>query len=177
MDSDMNKKTKGAIAAAAGGVLLLGGVGSLAYWSSSTVIGGEEISSGTLKIGDCENGVWTENGVVLDDVTAFLLVPGETLTYACDAAITATGDHLTGTITADTAGITGNAELLAAIKATTTVTLAGGVLAEITDANDGDTVQVAVDLEFKANTELEVAQGEKIQLAALELVLQQTAPH
>lgn len=173
----MNKKTKGALAAAAGGALLLGGAGSLAYWSSSTVIGGQEISSGTLKIGACENGEWTENGAVLDDVSSFLLVPGETLTFTCSAAITATGDHLTGTITADKSAITGNPELLAAIHATTTILLGDTEIATISDANDGETVDITVDLEFDAGTELEVAQGEKIQLAALELVLEQTAPH
>ena len=55
----MKKSTKGALAATTAGVLLLGGAGSLAFWSDS--IGGSTISSGHISLddttaGDCAGG-------------------------------------------------------------------------------------------------------------------------
>lgn len=89
----MNKSTKGALAAAAAGVLLLGGAGSLAYWSSDGVILGTDIDSGQLALSgaDCGTG-WT-----LDGGTAFVsqkIVPGDTLTQVCTFTVDAVGEHL-----------------------------------------------------------------------------------
>ncbi|MDI9944213.1 alternate-type signal peptide domain-containing protein [Rhodococcus sp. 1.20] len=50
----MKKQTKGAIAAAAAGALLLGGAGSLAVWSDSAdVSGGGPVTSGALDLSSC----------------------------------------------------------------------------------------------------------------------------
>ncbi len=46
----MNKSTKGALAAACGGVLLLGWAGSLAYWTDGTNIDGDSFASGHLQL-------------------------------------------------------------------------------------------------------------------------------
>ena len=46
----MNKTTKGAIAAAAAGALLLGGIGSLAYWTDSDPVGGGTFTAGSLSL-------------------------------------------------------------------------------------------------------------------------------
>ena len=46
----MKKSTKGALAAAAAGSLLLGGAGSLAYWTDAETVGGGSIASGHLKL-------------------------------------------------------------------------------------------------------------------------------
>ncbi len=46
----MNRSTKGAIAAAAAAVLLLGGAGSLAYWSADGEVGGDTITSGSFTL-------------------------------------------------------------------------------------------------------------------------------
>ena len=51
----MNKSTKGALAASSAAVLLLGGAGSLAFWSDSQDVGSANITSGELDLSapDC----------------------------------------------------------------------------------------------------------------------------
>ena len=46
----MKKSTKGAFAAAAAGSLLLGGAGSLAYWTDASTVDGKAITSGHLQL-------------------------------------------------------------------------------------------------------------------------------
>ncbi len=46
----MKKTTKGALAAVAGGSLLFGGAGSLAYWTGESTVTGDSIESGTLDL-------------------------------------------------------------------------------------------------------------------------------
>ncbi len=45
----MNKTTKGALAASAAAVLLLGGAGSLAYWSDAETIQGGDVTAATCR--------------------------------------------------------------------------------------------------------------------------------
>ena len=53
----MKKSTKGALAASSAAVLLLGGAGSLAFWSDSQDVGSANITSGELTLGapDCSD--------------------------------------------------------------------------------------------------------------------------
>ncbi len=55
----MKKATKGAIAAAGAGVLLLGGAGTLAYWTADGAAAGSDITAGDLDLtaGTCSG--WT----------------------------------------------------------------------------------------------------------------------
>src|SRR5699024_9808162 len=69
----MNKFAKGSLAAGAGLVLLLGGAGTPAYWNSEVELAGGQISSRSLTPDDG------------------------------DRALTATGDHLQGTVELDPA--------------------------------------------------------------------------
>ena len=104
----MNKTTKGAVAAAAAGVLLLGGAGSLAYWNATGTVAGGTISSGQLTLTNPDCDPDTTAGAIgsvwkLDDGTTFdpdtqKIVPGDTLTKVCTYDITASGAHL---LTAD----------------------------------------------------------------------------
>ena len=98
----MNKTTKGALAAGAAGVLLLGGVGTLAFWTDTETATGTGINSGHLKLTlpDCGEG-WLLDGETTTFVPATdLLVPGDTLTKVCDYTVDAAGDHLAATFTA-----------------------------------------------------------------------------
>lgn len=78
----MRKSTKGALAAVAAGALLLGGAGTLAYWTDEATIAGTDITTGHLTVDatDCEAGtlVWTLEGDAFDPTTD-TLIPGDTL--------------------------------------------------------------------------------------------------
>jgi alternate signal-mediated exported protein len=90
----INKSTKGALAATAAGVLLLGGAGSLAFWTSTQTVDGGDVSTGHLKLTTpaCGDGWILDGGAVYADQ---LLVPGDTLTKVCSFSLDASGEHLT----------------------------------------------------------------------------------
>lgn len=89
----MKQSTKGALAAGAAGVLLLGGAGSLAYWTDSGDVTGATINSGHMSL--TENGC---DGWKIDGGAAYVaqkIVPGDSLTQVCTFTLDAVGDHLT----------------------------------------------------------------------------------
>ena len=92
----MNKFAKGAIAAGAATLLLLGGAGTLAYWNSEATVAGSNITAGnlTLKAGE---GKW--------DPQIKLWVPGDESSYIVDLTLTATGDRMQGEITMDASSV------------------------------------------------------------------------
>ena len=94
----MKKTTKGALAAGAAAVLLLGGAGTLAYWTDSATVSGGELTAGELDLSDvtCAS-TWTEGA----DTDVELLVPGDTVTKECTGTITMTGDHISATVALD----------------------------------------------------------------------------
>jgi alternate signal-mediated exported protein len=91
----MNKTTKGALAASAAAILLMGGAGSLAYWTAEAEADGGSIAAGNLQLtdGDCD-GDWTHVGGPSADDTVELFVPGDEITKQCTFTLTATGDNL-----------------------------------------------------------------------------------
>ncbi|MCR6712549.1 MAG: alternate-type signal peptide domain-containing protein [Demequina sp.] len=100
----MNKTTKAAVATATGIVLLLGGAGSLAYWTDTANTGGSAttINAGTLQLTAVNVGTWTKsfNGGASSTVTpgTFLMVPGDTLVYTQTFNVNARGQDLIFTI-------------------------------------------------------------------------------
>lgn len=90
----MRNSIKAALAATAGGALLLGGAGSLAYWQDAETEGAHTITSGRLDLSapDCGNG-WND-GTGDIDLAVFRIVPGDTLTMACEFTVDAAGDNL-----------------------------------------------------------------------------------
>lgn len=98
----MKRSTKGAIAAAAAAVLLLGGAGTLAYWNATDSVNGGTLTAGTLALSDVTcDATWTEGA----DTDVQLLVPGDTVTKECTGNITMTGDHIQATVTLDDASV------------------------------------------------------------------------
>lgn len=91
----MNSTTKGALAAGAAAVLLLGGAGSLAFWSATDSVDAGSFSSGklTLKAVGCDAG-WTYANGTSAGAAVNLVVPGDSITKNCTFTIGATGDHL-----------------------------------------------------------------------------------
>jgi alternate signal-mediated exported protein len=134
----MNRTTKGALAAGAAGALLLGGVGTLAFWTDTEVITGTDIDSGHLQLvsPDC-------TGWLLDGGAAYVaqvLVPGDILTQVCEYTVTADGEHLTASFDATApTDVTGDAPLVDEIsfadtyKVNTVATAVAGQSASLAD--------------------------------------------
>lgn len=93
----MNKVTKGTLAAAAAGVLLLGGAGTYATWSDEESLDAGTVSTGVLDL-EVESGTWAQGTTHINEISEFQMVPGDTLTYAATATVTAEGDNLKGTL-------------------------------------------------------------------------------
>ncbi|HET6166070.1 MAG TPA: alternate-type signal peptide domain-containing protein [Marmoricola sp.] len=97
----MHKSTKGALAAAAAGALLLGGAGTLAYWTGNDIVPGGTFTSGYLQLTDntCATATWKLDGGT--DYTTQRIVPGDSLTKTCTFSVDGVGDHMT--VSLDTA--------------------------------------------------------------------------
>lgn len=153
----MKKTTKGALAAGAAGVLLLGGAGSLAYWSDSAPIDGGSVTSGTLALSDatCDADWVYAEGNAGAGTAVTLIVPGDTIAKDCTFTVTATGDNLEATLsTPTTVDVTSTPDapsLVANVSAGYTI---GGVAvpATITDADNGQTVTATIEVEFPFGT-------------------------
>jgi len=92
----MKKTTKGAFAAGTAAVLLMGGAGTLAYWTDNDTVGGATITSGhlTLDASACQgNTGWQLDGGTAFDPSADTLIPGDTLTKTCNAVVNVKGTH------------------------------------------------------------------------------------
>lgn len=161
----MRTAVKAALAATAGGGLLLGGAGSLAYWNDATEVQPDTtITSGTLDLGAPTCDGWLLNGTAFNPATK-TIVPGDTLTRVCEFQISVTGDYVTANITANAPTMTNSAlEDELTFSATyeqdtdaddnstgeTTITpAAGAVPFEIND--DGDTLRVFFTVGFPFN--------------------------
>jgi alternate signal-mediated exported protein len=171
----MRKSTKGALATAAAAVLLLGGAGTLAYWSDSGTVPGGTIQSGRLELGtpDCGAG-WTLDGGA--PFTTQLLVPGDTLTKVCTLDLVATGAHLGADLVVDTPSWAGANPLTSQLAPTATFTVNGVAKAHITSADDTGTaeVQASVAVVFDGPSATNASQGLTATLNAISVVATQT---
>jgi alternate signal-mediated exported protein len=151
----MNKSTKGALAAAAAGTLLLGGAGSLAFWTSQQSVDGTSITSGHLKLGtpDCGSG-WQLDGTPTTNYTGQLLVPGDTLTKSCSFTVDAAGSHLTADFGVTGGGDTGAAALLAETNVTAVYKVNGSTVGtSAVPIVNGDVVSVDLTIDWPYGTE------------------------
>ena len=121
-----SKLAKGIAAGALGLTLLLGG-GTFALWyQTQPVATSGNINSGNLGF-TVGTQVWknvTGGNTSIADITTFKMVPGDTVSLTAPVTLTASGDNLKATLKVDLSGLTGNAQLLAALKANTTYTIA-----------------------------------------------------
>ena len=170
----MNKSLKGALALGAAGMLLLGGAGTYARWSDAVNLNGGAINSGQLRFVDTTTGTWTDTSTnqVISDISAFRVVPGDVLSYKLSTTVRAEGENLEASLAADPSSVTGDAELLADIDVTTNVAVNGTPTSTITEANDGNRVDVTVTLAFD-EASLNPTQLQSLDLSALRLTLEQ----
>lgn len=150
----MKKSAKGAAAAAVAGVLLLGGAGSLAYWTADTAVGGGDIASGKIGLSapDCGSGWFYD---VQEDQAGEVyeagdtLVPGDVISKNCRFEITAVGNHLRASLEVTSTNFTPVNELSADLTASARFSIArGGFPNEITEANNGDIVIAYISVTF-----------------------------
>ena len=155
----MKKSTKGAIAAGAAGVLLLGGAGTLAYWTAEGDVTGIDVQAGELAIinDSCADADWVFDGDEDEADKVYeagdLIVPGDTLSKECSFEIQATGEHLRATV--DVTNPTLGGDLAASLDYTGSfqidaVDVTDG---EITEANDGDVVDATLSVTFDPNAD------------------------
>ncbi|EFQ83858.1 hypothetical protein HMPREF0063_10574 [Aeromicrobium marinum DSM 15272] len=152
----MKKSTKGALAAGAAAALLLGGAGTLAFWTADGVADGGSITAGTLTLtdGTCDPEFVYADGAASEGDDVVLFVPGDIVTKDCTFEIGATGDNLEALLAApDTVTFeTDSGEVLTA-TVDTTYTIGGDPAADgdtITSADDGAEVVVTflVDIDY-----------------------------
>lgn len=168
-----------AVVAGVGGVLLLtGGGGTFAGWSDTASLGNDTtITSGTLAL-EPHGGAWTDDdGDVVPD--GYVVVPGDTVTYTEEITIRATGDHLAATLTTnlDAPTVSGDPQLAQALR-TSAVFIVDGVRYEslevpITSDDNGTTLSVELSVRFDAAGT--IAQDQRVDLSALDVVLTQDA--
>jgi len=134
----MNKLTKGAIAAAAGVILLMGGAGTLASWNSSANAGSSQtITAGALAVTANPDGVW-KNGATTITPSSFRIVPGDSLTYTQTFNLNASGNNLLFTLAATPGAISGatagaaDTALAAALTASSNISISGSNIAAST---------------------------------------------
>jgi alternate signal-mediated exported protein len=196
----MNRFAKGAIAGAAGILLLLSGAGTFALWNGTASAAAGSVKSGTMTIAtDSAAGSWsvvhgTGTSTPIADISTFRAVPGDVLTFTQKVDITASGDNLSAILTVDPATIkaadaasTADTALAAALKkgltfAVTTSPLPTGITAGTGTAANTYTVSgstgtqvltVAVQLPFDSTTTGTVAQGGTVNLSTLGFTLAQ----
>jgi len=169
----MNKMTKGAIAGAAGVVLLLGGAGTFALWNDSASVNAGSISTGTLTL-TAGTGVWKDvstdvTGQPTIDASTFKMVPGDTLAYTNTFTVASSGNNLKANFgTSYTAGT-----LPTDVSATVSVTRAGTAVANPVVANNGDVFTVTVTLAFDRATTGTTSQNATVNLNAVGVTLTQ----
>ncbi len=157
----MNKLTKGSIAAAAAGVLLLGGLGTVAFWTDSETIAGGNVTAGELKLGEpvCTptGDAWVyAAGNPGAGTPVGLIVPGDTIAKTCTFLITATGDNLEADLVIpDTVEVTSVPAAPSLEANVTAVYTTDGVPTgeTITEANDDETVSATIEVEFPFGTD------------------------
>ncbi|NGZ99687.1 hypothetical protein G5V59_02890 [Nocardioides sp. W3-2-3] len=152
----MKKTTKGALAAGSAAVLLMGGAGTLAYWSANTSVAGVNVTAGEPEdhqrhLRDGELGVRQRRDRRQQD-----LRPGDrsdragrqSLTKTCAFTIRATGEHLRANVALTNPALSG---ALASSLTLDTSFKVGGVdltTADITEANNNNTVNVVIGVTF-----------------------------
>ena len=146
----MKKTTKGALAAGSAAVLLMGGAGTLAYWTDSVTTEGTDIATGHLSLDLDECTGWTLDGGAA--YTGQLLVPGDQLTQDCTYTLDIAGAHLSEvdfdvTLPSD---VGGSADLAEEITPTIDVELEGVDQCDGTNVAvaDGDEVTVSIVIDW-----------------------------
>lgn len=98
----MKKLITGAIAGTVGIALLVGGAGTFALWSSQAQVTSTNIQAGHMTLEAVAGGKWQEissTNVATDLPSGYKIIPGKTVQFTQDLAITAVGNDLKADLT------------------------------------------------------------------------------
>ena len=192
----MNRFAKGAIAGAAGILLLLSGAGTFALWNGSASAAAGSVQSGTMTIAaDATAGTWSVthgsgSATAIPNIASVRAVPGDVLTFTQKVDVTATGDNLSAILSIDPTSIKAgdsspsSAALVTALTSGMTVTVGAPLPVGVTAGAAANTyavsgttgtkvLTVSVTLPFDSTTTGTVAQGGTVDLSALGFKLAQ----
>jgi alternate signal-mediated exported protein len=151
----MNKTIKGAFAASTAAVLLMGGAGSLAYWSDAETVGGSTITAGNLDLDAtaCNTAGWVVNNTiekVVDQPFAATdkVVPGDVLTKTCTITVTAVGKNLRATLGATPPVATGSTMPADSFTLTSSFTRNNQPLTSVTSADVNKDIKAVITVAF-----------------------------
>lgn len=153
----MKKITSAAVAASIGAALLLGGAGTLAYWSDTKTSQSQNISSGNLVLGDItESTNWTIKRAAGGNAVSFnagsdKIVPGDVLTQTVLVPVTLIGTNLAAKLSVATPNVTGNLKDQAQVAVATINGQAAGT-GVVLDKNTNGKVPVTVTVTFPFGT-------------------------
>ena len=160
----MKKTTKGALAAGTAAVLLMGGAGTLAFWTESADVAGTGIESGHLEVtnNNCGTANWTlDGGTVVGAATR--IIPGDTIGKTCTFTIDGEGTHFTDVdiaISAPSWAAGSNGALTGALG-TVGATYTGNTVGPIASGDDipvGEVVTATFSMTFNPATTDDVAE-------------------
>ena len=150
----MKKTTAAAVAAAVGAALLLGGAGTLAYWSDTETSATQSISSGTLNLDAATGGAWSVKKSTAAPAVVFgpndTVVPGDILSTTINVPAQMVGNNLKANLTITPSLPTGTLTVpvkLAVGSGTAATLTAAPIVREVTPTSLG-TVAVTVSIEF-----------------------------
>jgi alternate signal-mediated exported protein len=150
----MKKTTKGALAALAGGTLVFGGAGSLAYWNGAETVTGSAIDSGTFTLSapDCSSAGgthdWQFDGGATFTPGTDTVVPGDVLTKVCVFELELVGNHISATLGADSAAFTNTNGLTAELVPSAVFTIAGDPMPATISDEGTFTIQADISVTF-----------------------------
>lgn len=173
----MNRKTKGAIAVAAGAILLLGGMGSYALWSDAEDVAGGAIAAGAFGLA-CPAGTWTDISGDVPEVTinpaTDLMVPGDTWRYSANCTVTATGKNMEAALSVT--GIGTGSTTPATTYVTTTTQVGTGAPNTAVVVSNAQVLPVTVTVAFAEDTpNLDFTNGQ-INVSGMQIMLNQVRP-
>jgi len=184
----MNKIAKGAVAGGIGVALLLGGAGTLAYWTDSANVGGATtIAAGNLKVATSGTASWsvTNHGTTtaVADIASYTMVPGDELTFTQPVTITAVGTNLkakatlgTGAITPLVTGDTEDEALATALGSSADVEIDGAAELDNITATGTYDVTATISWDFGAAGEGNTARLGKVNLSNFNVTVTQVQP-
>ena len=150
---NMKKTTAAAVAATVGAVLLLGGAGTLAYWSDNAESSAQVISSGTLDVSPTTGNVWNYmNGTTVTANVVDQIVPGDKVQTTVQVPVKLVGKNLKATLevtrTTVAAATLSGAVVTTKVGTTPETTAAAVVSQTLTTSPAPTTVPVVVTVEF-----------------------------
>jgi alternate signal-mediated exported protein len=154
----MRKSTKGAVAASAAAMLLIGAWGTQASWSDDQVLPSTAIGTGHLNLtGSCDD--WlikvdlADPELVAFDPDLMKLAPGDLLQLSCEFTVDALGVNVSAKLSASTPQLSGDDALgiVHALEIGQTYTKEdGSTIGTTTVLNDGDVIDALLTVSVPA---------------------------